>query len=259
MEAICEQVGTQLLQPVFAKIEALPLQEIVFVPSALLHFFPLHAASLSEKERWVDRYCISYTPSASVLFHKWTTSTTGPRIFVGFADSMEDLPMTRIEVQKAADLFAGSTKLYYGQDVSRDHVINALGQADWVHFACHAKQELLDNYSTGLYLSNAKANKAADFLKSFYDLTGTYIFPQQCYNRCLSLRNWGSGPTSFRGAYRYSRRFIAAGADAVIATYWKVRDTCAILILDRFYTNLRNGSSLSNALRDARLFECSSE
>lgn len=253
VEAICVQIGTQLLQPVFAKIAALPLREIVFVPHSLLHCFPLHAAPLFDEERWIDRYRISYAPSASVLLQQWTTPAAKPATLVGFADSLDDLPMARIEVLQAVKLFPGRAQLYRGQDVSRERVIASLRQADWVHFACHAVQVLDDSYATGLYLSSAGGREGDNFL-SLFAINRDVQLPD---NTTIILSACESGmvtPHLSDEFFSLAGGFMAAGAGTVIATYWKVHDVCAMLILDRLYAGLRDGSTISIALRGAELW-----
>jgi CHAT domain-containing protein len=256
VEAICTQIGTQLLQPVLAKIAALPLHEIVFVPHSVLHCFPLHAAPLSDTERWVDRYSISYAPSASVLFQQWqqpTVPAAKPATFVGFADSLNDLPMARVEVLQAAEPFPGRAHLYCGQDVSRERVIAALGRADWVHFGCHAVQVLDDGYATGLYLSNTGGGEGDNFL-SLFAINRDVQLPDDATIVLSACETGMVTPHLSDEFFSLAGGFIAAGAGTVIATYWKVRDACAALILDRLYAGLRDGLTLCSALRNAELW-----
>jgi CHAT domain-containing protein len=254
IQSACDQIGSQLLAPIAAAIADLDARHIIFVPHSILHCFPLHAARLGN-ECWIDRYDVSYLPSASAVVHTSTLPAAGTRRFVGFADSMQDLPMARIEVERVARHFSNSPATYNGTEVTHEHVISSIANANVIHFACHAKQVLGDSLSTSIYLHDKDETDRFGAALDLYTLNrdvilqdGTVVVLSACESGMVSPRLSGE-VVSLAGG------FLTAGANIVISSLWKVRDACAALLVDRFYENLVEGQMQPGAaLKNAQLY-----
>lgn len=254
LSASLEQVGEELLRPLAERLDGLGLDEVTFVSHSLLHCLPLHAAPLEGNDRWLDRYAISYAPTASIVSQLWSRSDPPPEGFVGIGDPLGDLPLARREAELAARWFHEPERLLVGQQATREPVTRALREAGWFHFAGHALQVLDDPSGTGLLLAPSAGTAQPDLLNLL------------TVNREVRLRPYAtvilsaceSGAVTPRLSDELNSLaggFLAAGAGAVVATYWEVADTCAALLLDRFYAALRNGDqSLAAALRSAQLW-----
>ena len=254
IESACDQIGTQLLAPIAAGIAGLDARHVIFVPHSLLHCFPLHAARFGS-ERWIDRYDISYVPSASAVIHTSTLPAAGARRFVGFADSMQDLPMARIEVARVARYFSNSPATYCETEVTHERVISSVVNANIIHFACHARQVLGDSLSTSIYLHDKDETDRFGAALDLYTLNrdvilqdGTVVVLSACESGMVSPRLSGD-VISLAGG------FLTAGANIVISSLWKVRDACAALLVDRFYENLTDRKMQPGAaLKSAQLY-----
>jgi len=251
---ICQELGDRLLSPIYEVIKNLPIQQIIFIPHSLLHCFPLHAAPLSETEFWIDRYCISYAPSATVLMNQWSKAATMPKRFIGFADSMGDLPMSRIEIKQAKHYFQGPSEVYCGEKAAKEQVMEAFQKADWIHFACHATHSFLDNYASGVRLAAPGLSDGKNFLDLF-TINRDILLP---INSTIILSACETGTVSPQLSDEFislSGGFIAAGARTVVASYWIVRDTCTALLMERFYSRAQDPKiELAQALREAELW-----
>ncbi len=63
----------------------------------------------------------------------------------------------------------------------------------------------------------------------------------------------GRGKNLNEGTLTIARAFIAAGAAAVLATYWDATDENSARLFPTFYARLAAGASAAQALRDAQL------
>jgi CHAT domain-containing protein len=77
------------------------------------------------------------------------------------------------------------------------------------------------------------------------DLRGRLVVLSACDSATGFVLS-GEGPLSL------ARAFFAAGADAVVATRWPLRDDDAAFVMDRFYRALRSGADAAAALHHAR-------
>src|SRR5712692_9693105 len=68
MEQVLDDLGQHLLDPILSTLPE-DIEHLIFLPSAQLFLFPLHAVPLAGNrvERVCDRYDVSYTPSLEVL------------------------------------------------------------------------------------------------------------------------------------------------------------------------------------------------
>ena len=254
IESACDRIGSQLLDPIAAAISDLDARQIIFVPHSILHCFPLHAARLGN-ERWIDQYDISYVPCASSVVHTSTLPAAAARRFVGFADSMQDLPMARVEVLHVARNFSNAAETYCGTDVTRERVMSSISNANIIHFACHAKQVLGDSLSTSIYLHDKDETDRFGATLDLYTINrdvilqdGTVVVLSACESGMVSPRLSGD-VISLAGG------FLTAGAKIVISSLWKVRDACAALLFDRFYEDLVAGQMQPGAaLKSAQLY-----
>ncbi|MCK4287845.1 MAG: CHAT domain-containing protein, partial [Bacteroidales bacterium] len=70
----------------------------------------------------------------------------------------------------------------------------------------------------------------------------------------LSACNTGFGKLSKgEGIMSLARGFLYSGVQSIIMTLWKIEDKSGVEIMTKFYTNLKKGNSIDNALRKAKL------
>jgi Uncharacterized protein conserved in bacteria len=253
IENVCNEIGERLLKPIQVRLSKTSTESIIFVPHSFLHCIPLHAAPISATQRWADRYCISYIPSSAVLINRHAQQDNGSIRFAAFADPDGDLSMARVEASLAARHFPNINEIFYGKDASKEKAIEIMQKSNWVHFACHATHTLMDAYGSGISLAGSDISRMNGFL-SLYEinrnmhLNGTTVVLSACETGTVS-------PQLSDEFISLSGGFIAAGADIVLASYWKVNDTCAALLLDQFYEQARGHSKdLPQALREAQLW-----
>ncbi len=148
------------------------------------------------------------------------------------------LPNSTKEVEAIARILPGHANLYTQATLSQ------LATAPILHLATHAIADpesaqrnriLLGN--TYLYATQLKPNSLPNTELAVLSACDTSLGPQ--------LRG--------EGVQSLSRAFLAAGANATIASYWKVDDRSTRILMETLYRNLTQGLSYSEALHQTRL------
>ncbi|CCH34355.1 CHAT domain-containing protein [Actinosynnema sp. NPDC047251] len=194
-----------------------PGDVIVLVPHEVLHHLPLHALLLG-------RNPVCRLPSATLPpsrpDRRWDTA-------VVLGDSRGDLVHSREEAARVAAVFG--TRPVLGVDATR---LPAVG-ADVLHLACRGRGD----------------GEPAVLLADGHELTASDIGGP---DRTPGLVTWsasgfGDDPAGF------ARAVLHAGVPSVVVSLWEVDDLSTTLLMADFYTRLRAGAGLADALRDAQV------
>ena len=247
----CAILGERLMRPIEQALSAHEVEHVVLVPHALLHNFPLHAATMESGETWLDKYVVSYAPSSSVAVEQWNEKPAIPQSICAVGDPGGDLPLASVEASRVHARVQPLGKLLLGAQANRGALLDAFSDCEWLHFAGHALQVLDDPGGTGLVLASSGDDEDDAFLDSLTlarsGFPGGSVILSACESGAVT-------PYLADELSSLAGSFIVAGADAVVATYWRVDDVCAALIMERFYDGLATGSvSLAEALRGAQL------
>jgi hypothetical protein len=120
-----------------------PAERVWWCPTGPLALLPLHAAGPA-----LDRVISSYTPTLRALLHARRRAGPGAGrrvLLVGVASDAGQAPLPSVgrELDAIRDQWTGVEQLT-GPDATHDRVLTELRDTAWVHFACHATQELGD-------------------------------------------------------------------------------------------------------------------
>jgi CHAT domain-containing protein len=172
--------------------------------------------------------------------------------FVAFTDSLGDLPFARFEAA-APSRWASSQAAFSGEQVTRKKIFSVLAGAEWLHIGCHARQMLANDDLTGVYL----ADVADDEQSRMLSLRSIARDARLRKGAIVVLSGCETGSVTPRMADEYislAGAFIAAGASAVVASLWKVRDSAALLLMHRFYGEIEILGDLPRALQSAQIW-----
>lgn len=174
----------------------------------------------------------------------------------GFADynapqdslKLMDLKWSEKEVRDIDRLLHGKRFLY--QDASEENFNHYATDAAIIHLATHA----LINDNAPLYsrllFSGSVDSSTDDFLHT-YEL---YNMQLNASLAVLSACNTGIGKlVSGEGIMSLARGFLYAGCPNVLMSLWPVDDQSTAQIMQRFYVGLKNGLTMDDALRTAKL------
>lgn len=154
------------------------------------------------------------------------------------------LPQSLAEVRAIAGILAGRTLLRAGAERTPGELLAEAAGAPLVHLATHGAGDP----------ENADRNRL--LLGSGY-LFGSQLQPNQLPR--LRLAVLSACETDYgvlsrgEGVQSLARSFLLAGAEATVATLWRVDDAASRLLMEEFYGNLERGADPAGALRQAKL------
>ncbi|EUC62842.1 CHAT domain protein, partial [Rhizoctonia solani AG-3 Rhs1AP] len=221
------------------------LPHITWCPTSTLSFLPLHAAGDYGQSgcRVFDYTVSSYTPTLTALLTSSPDSLSNNcRVLaVGQANTAghSSLPGTIRElayVQTRTKHNADYSQLIDSQ-ATVPAVLDAMKHHDWVHFACHAHQNVNDPTKSGFSLHNGTLDLAAINRQSFKGKGLAFLSACQTATGDEGLAD---------EAVHLASGMLMAGYASVIATMWSVDDGDAPLVADKVYAQLMKGKKVEN-------------
>jgi CHAT domain-containing protein/tetratricopeptide (TPR) repeat protein len=220
-------------------IPALRTSRLIVIPHGTLHSLPFHA--FTDGDQYViDKYEVTYAPSASVLHYcldKPDVASAIPLI-LGVAD--EFAPKVEEEVRALGTLFPGSEVLL-GSQATRENFKKAARSSRFVHIATHATFRQ-DNPMFSSF-------KLADGYVTAMDL-----FSMECGTNLVALSGCKSGMSEVSGSddlLGLMRGFLYSGARSLLMSLWNVNDESTVDLMTEFYRTWQGGERKGEALRHA--------
>jgi len=251
-------------------LETLPreVDELVVIPDGPLHHLPFSALRAGT-EALGERIALTLAPSAT-LWLRWRE--TPPAVAEVPALAMADpalgtegrseersldfregvalgaLPHARREGRAVVRRLGGGSELLLAGDASEQAVKERdLSRYGILHFAAHAVADEENPDRSAVVLS--PGHESEDGLLQVREigelrLDGRIVVLSACRTAAGRTLN-GEGVLSL------ARAFFQAGAHAVVASRWPLRDDEAAVLFDDFYRALGSGESLARSLRIA--------
>lgn len=246
----------QPLEHAFAgawKLAIVPDGELHLLPfDALLAGRPAPAGEPGVAEQMIDRYEITYFPSASLVAPQASVAgitrrgtASGRLLLVAQKVPGGDNERKLIAATWAAT--GGRVTVLADHAATESAVAAHLGRFDIVHFATHAVANMNDPLASMLRLRSDESSDGALHLREIERLRtrASLVVLSACETHEGPLLA-GAGPIGLAHA------FIGSGAAAVVATLWPVGASTAEL-MDVFYREMARGRAPSRALRAAKL------
>ncbi len=266
----------RLLQAPLAELPT-AVRRLVLVPDDDLHRLPFAALRAGAgRPPLGTRYQLTVVPSAT-LWLRWRqpAAQASPRPVLALADPpapgaatiawrgggpaeraavlgsaarLPPLPFARREARAVKRHLGGRTELRLGDDASEAFLKRTAGRFGLIHFAAHALAGDAEAERSAVVLAPGAA--AEDGLLEAreiagLDLDGAVVVLASCRS--------GSGQVlRGEGVMGLARAFFQAGARAVVASLWTVRDDEAAALFDGFYGHLGRGATLAAALGAAQ-------
>jgi CHAT domain-containing protein len=227
-----------LYQELIAPIRSLLVaKHLLIVPHEFLHFVPFQAL-MDGDEYLVDRFTLSYAPSATV-FAKCQAKTFDDQhgtLIMGVPDSAA--PFIRQEVEAIAGTMPDANLLIGAEATSS--ALRTMGPSSRViHIATHGYFRQDNPLFSGI--------KLGDSILSLYDLY-QYRLPAELItlSGCATGLNVVSGGDELLGLVR---GLFAAGAGSLLLSLWDVDDESTAEFMKNFYESRRRGMSNATALQ----------
>jgi CHAT domain-containing protein/tetratricopeptide (TPR) repeat protein len=259
---------------IFAPLEQrLASQKIIIIPHGLLHYTPFHALRSAE-QYLVDRYEISYAPSAYVLKlcrnrqEKLKTLENLPNgqgnlpnreegfknqpidkkrfksdidmLALGIAE--QGTPSIEDEIAALGTIFPDALRLT-GAKATRDNLKRFAPRARFLHLASHGFFRR-DNPMFS-FLKLADANLHFYNLLDF-ELKAELVTLSACHTGVNAIFPGDELQGLMRG-------FLYAGTPSMVVSLWAVNDRSTSELMREMYRNIKAGESKSKALRKAQL------
>ena len=212
------------------------LPHITWCPTGPLTSLPIHAAGNYEPGGpKIYNYAISsYTPSLTALLTSPKSSEPQFTGILAISQPQDQLPQTEIEVQKIQDCFHNNSVTWLNKESATvDTVLHHMQNHHWVHFACHATQNIKEPTSSHFRLHDGTLDIAHIMKESF---KGDFAF--------LSACETATGDATLpEEAIHLAAGVMMAGYPAVIGTLWPIRDKDGPLVAKQVYSHLYNNGS----------------
>lgn len=240
-EAMQSQLGElyeELIRPVQALLTG---KHLVFIPHGFLHLVPFHA--LFDGEQFlIDRFTISYAPSASVYYLSCVKDVRpkAETLVLGVTNG------TPRQVHRGAEAVAEimpNSQLYVGDEAS-ESVLRTHGESSsFLYIATQAVFRSDNPMFSAIKLGASHLN-----LFDLYGLKlGSEIVVLTGCGRGLEMGGNGDELVGL------TRGLLYAGARSVVVTLWDAKDESAVLFLRCFCRSLNEGARKAEALRRAVL------
>jgi len=223
---------------------------LVVIPDGPLNRLPFGALRLGDGRLLVEAVELSMAPSLLSLKQSIEAPRPGrdAALLVGFGEERRELGLSALprvsdEVRHIANVYgAASTKLE-GPTATADAVIARVPSHGVVHIAGHALADDRRPWESKIFLAPTPQRTAL----TVSDIGTLRLQPGSLV--ILSACSTAAG-TVFRGegVISLARPFLAAGASAVLASLWPVRDDDAERVMVAVHRELARGASLAAAL-----------
>ncbi len=213
-------------------------------------------------------YTISYASSLQMLAFQNSQASQAKEDLLAFAPSyhstneksidygteqtrfeLGNLPGAKAEVSKIMSLFNGQT--FTDLEATESQFFNYANTAKMLHLAMHSLIDPNEPLRSKLLFTNEETNGEYDNI----------VYAHELYNQkidadlvVLSACNTGVGTLKRgEGLLSLSHAFAYSGTPALVYSLWKVPDQATAVIMEAFYTFIKEGNPKDEALRKAKL------
>jgi tetratricopeptide (TPR) repeat protein len=229
---------TALIAPLESWIDA---KDLVIAPHGPLHELPFQALH-NGSSYLIDRYSISYAPSATVfaLCQRYPVKTAGQSLLIGVPDS--DNPAIEEEINAISALLP-NPYVAMGRHTTEHALFEHAANCRFIHIAAHADFRSDNPLFSCIRLGDSRLN-----VIDFYRL--------KLNAELVTLSGCSTGAGIVLGGDELvglARGVIYAGSRSVLLTLWDVQDSSTAQFMEKFYKGLAGRNSYAAALRSASL------
>ncbi len=242
-----KEISEKLYNILFKDGEKYMKKRILVSPHKILHYLPFQVMSDDKGIMLVEKYDISYLPSASVLKYCQKKNTLKKEKVLAFnlgnfkAEELPSIPGTEVEVKAISEYFP-IKEIYSGKDMSAEMLYKRGGECDILHLATHGILDTGSPMFSSLVFSDRRLN--------VYEIFNLNL---KAYLVTLSACKTGfSEDANGDELVGLSRAFIYAGTPTICSSLWDVSDRATSELMKSFYFHLRDKNK-TEALRLAQL------
>lgn len=231
--------------------ENCPNKNLIIIPDGILNFVPFEALitkktttlNYAKMNYLLKDFKISYANATSFYLKEKPLSADKYKVlgvFPIFENSALELPFSRKELEAIRNNFDG--KHLEKSQATFENFKNNASQFSIIHLSTHA--------SSG-YIYEPASIRFRDQEVLYSELYSLNINPDLVV---LSACETGIGKLyQGEGSMSVARGFQSAGAKNIMFSLWKVNDYTTSVFMEKFYGNIKNGVSFSEANHKAKL------
>lgn len=264
------QASNHFYQAFVAPFLSQGVKQLTVVPDGMLHYIPFEIllakmpdptnqaiGNYQTLDFLLKHYPISYSYSATLWMrnhHQQPLVNNGQCLgmapSIQFSEHQDSLPWTQKELEAIQETFSG--QYFYGNNASKAVFKEQAENYNIIHLATHGIVNMHNPMRSRLSFGPNRLSDEHD-----EDALYAYEIHNLSLNAnlvVLSACETGFGKTvRGEGVLSLSRAFLFAGAPSVVTTLWEVNDFTSAALIELFYTNLAQGMSKPEALRQAKL------
>jgi tetratricopeptide (TPR) repeat protein len=217
------------------------LPRVWWCPTGPLAFLPIHAAGIYDQDSnssQISDYVISsYAPTLSSLLES-SNSTANSKfkllsVIQPSAPGVSQIPNTNKELEYI-DLHLGDREhaVLHGREGTRQRVMKAMEDSNWIHLACHGVQRQDEPTKSALILEDG--HLTLEEIIKLHLPSAEFAFLSACQTTT------GEEKLSDE-AVHIAGGMLLAGYRGVVATMWSIQDDIAPEIADEFYRRIMAG------------------
>lgn len=238
----------RLITPVQHLVDA--ATQLIIVPHGPLHYVPFGALHSAENRYLLQAGgpALAFAPSATVLLRSCLArpAARGEGLLaLGYNDEGDAaLLYSEAEAQAIAELMNGEA--WTGPEPKRERLIEHGRHARLLHIAGHAVFDVHDPLASHVRLGKDDTLSAREIIARL-GLDADVVTLSSCTSG-LSQVVAGDELLGLQRALLY------AGAPTLVCSLWETADLVSLLVMERFYANLRSGRAVAVALCEAQVW-----
>lgn len=246
-----------LVAPIAARLPARSGARLTIVPHGPLFGLSFAGLRNARGQYLLERYELHYAPAGAVLARPARPGGRPARaLIVGDPgaiavapgdEPLPALPWARREARAARRFLGRDATVLVGEEVTETRVREAIARRSVLHFATHGivhNEERLASYLALRPAGETDGRLTADEVYGL-SLDSDLVVLSGCRTAL--------GPIGGDGVIGFTRAFLTAGAQTVVATQWDVSDRASYEVMQEFYRRRAAGAGTSRSLRGAQL------
>ncbi len=232
--------------------DSLDTSVVGIIPHGILHYLPF--AALTDGAQYLgDQYSLFTLPSSSTLgfIQEKRKSTSNTILAFGNPTTTEPglapLDFAQQEVETITKIFGA--RPFIAELATESALRSKARNAGIVHLAAHGQFDSVNPLFSAIFLAQDKQEDGRLEVHEIYGLDLTKTTDLVVLSACQTDIGAVSAGDEVVGL---TRAFLYAGTPTVVASLWNVDDKATTLLMDRFYTHLREGMGKAQALQKAQ-------
>jgi CHAT domain-containing protein len=241
-------LGANFLVPVFTQLDGLglwPRDDLILVVQGELALLPFHTGKVAAGKRLLEVANVSYLPSLA-LWQQRAIHSSGFQKLYSISDPSEDsgLPYAPTEARVSAVL--GGVTLE--GPVSKAQFLQALEQADILHFVGHARFDADSPEQSSIRLSSKERLEVRDIEAARIRKAPDLIVLSACETGRVETATMANEFVGLPAA------FMSIGAKGIVSSLWPASDGPTLFLVARLMRELHSGTPPARALKEAQIW-----